>query len=83
MTRKKTTVYIDEELLRAAKVRAARTGKKDYEVFEEGLRRVLGLDIFERAWARNTLSEDEALKLAYEEIHEMRRERREPEGSAP
>ena len=37
MVRKKTTVYIDEALLRAAKVAAARSGKREYEVFEEAL----------------------------------------------
>jgi predicted nucleotidyltransferase len=36
--KRKTTVYIDEELLRAAKVRAAESGRKEYEVFEEALR---------------------------------------------
>ena len=37
MSRKKTTVYIEEDLLRAAKALAARTGKKEHEVFEEAL----------------------------------------------
>jgi len=36
--KRKTTVYIDDELLRAAKVRAAESGRKEYEVFEEALR---------------------------------------------
>ena len=39
--RKKTTVYVDEELLRSAKILAARTDRKEYEVFEEALRSYL------------------------------------------
>jgi Arc/MetJ family transcription regulator len=42
LKRKKTTVYVDEELLRSAKILAARTDRKEYEVFEEALRRYLG-----------------------------------------
>lgn len=70
--RKKTTVYLDPDLLRAAKVWAARTGRKDYEVLEEALRLYLGLDVIENVWARSDLAEDEALSLAYEEVHAAR-----------
>jgi len=41
MTRRKMTTYVDEELLRSAKVLAARRDGKVYEVFEEALRRYL------------------------------------------
>lgn len=71
--RKKTTVYLEADLLRAAKVWAARTGRKDYEVMEEALRGYLGLDVIENVWERSDLSEDEALKLAYGELHRARR----------
>lgn len=71
--RKKTTVYLEADLLRAAKVWAARTGRKDYEVMEEALRSYLGLDVIENVWARSDLSEDEALELAYTELHDARR----------
>jgi predicted transcriptional regulator len=37
--RTKTTVSIDADLLRAVKIAAARTGRKEYVVFEEALRR--------------------------------------------
>ena len=33
--KRKTTVYIDDELLRAAKVRTAETDRKEYEVFTD------------------------------------------------
>ncbi len=41
-TRRKTTVYIDEAPPRAAKVAATRPGEREYEVFEDALRRHLG-----------------------------------------
>jgi hypothetical protein len=72
MTRKKTTVYLEEDVLRSARVMAARTGKKDYEVVEEALRSFLGMDAIERAWGDAGLSEDEALKLAVDEVHRFR-----------
>lgn len=77
MTRKKTTVYIDESLLRAAKIEAARSGKREYEVFEEALRRHLGFtEAVERIWAGisegDAPSEEEAYRIAAEELAAMR-----------
>lgn len=67
MATQRTTLTIDEDVLRAVKIRAARTGKGESEVIEEAVRRHLGLDLFERIWAGNTdLSEDEAMELALE-----------------
>lgn len=76
MPKLRTTLTLDEEVLRAVKVRAARTGKGDSEVIEEALRRDLGLDLLERLWARHRLSEEEAQKLAVEAQHRSRRRRR-------
>jgi len=78
--RKKTTVYIDEALLRAAKVAAARSGKREYEVFEEALRKHLGLaGAVERIWAgispEEVPSEQEAARVAAEELAAVRSER--------
>ena len=73
MTKVRTTLTIDEEVLRAVKVRAARSGKADSEVIEEALRRDLGLDLLERLWARNQVPEEEAAKLAVEAQHSSRR----------
>ncbi|MBM3471253.1 MAG: hypothetical protein FJX73_10760 [Armatimonadetes bacterium] len=72
MTRKKTTVYIDEGLLRLTKIAAVRTGKKEYQVVEEALRGHLGIEAVTRAWKGSELSEDEALALAYDELHASR-----------
>ncbi len=72
MGKTKTTVYLDEDVLRGAKVMAARTGKKDYEVVEEALRAYLGMDVLDRAWGAADMPEDEALRLAVEEVHRFR-----------
>jgi hypothetical protein len=76
MRKVRTTLTIDEEVLRAVKVRAARSGKRDSEVIEDALRRDLGLDLLERLWSKNRLSEEEAGKLAVEAQHATRRRRR-------
>lgn len=76
MPKVRTTLTIDEEVFRAVKVRAARTGKGDSAVIEEALRRDLGLDLLEGLWARNQLSEEEATQLAVEAQHATRRRRR-------
>jgi hypothetical protein len=73
MPKTRTTLTIDEEVLRAVKVRAARTGKGESEVIEEAVRRDLGLDLMERLWSRNDMSEDQAMKLALEAQEDARR----------
>lgn len=80
MARKKTTVCIDEALLRAAKVAAARSGKREYEVFGEALRRHLGFaGAVEEIWAvitpEQAPSEEEAARIAAEELAAARAER--------
>lgn len=76
MAKTRTTLTIDDALLRAVKVRAARTGKGDSEVIEEAVRRHLGLDLLERLWAQNDMSEQDAAELAVEAQHATRRRRR-------
>ena len=74
MTKTRTTLTIDEDVLKAVKVRAARTGKGESEVIEDAVRRDLGLDLMERLWARNDMSEEEAMELALEAQQAARRE---------
>lgn len=76
MSKVRTTLTIEDEVLRAVKVRAARTGKRDSEVIEDALRRQLGFDLLDRLWGRNDLDEDEAIALAVEAQHETRPRRR-------
>jgi hypothetical protein len=75
MPKTRTTLTIDDEVLRAVKIRAARSGKGDSEVIEEALRRDLGLDLLDRLWERLDLPEEEAAALAVEAQHSTRRRR--------
>jgi len=70
--KRKTTVYIEEDVLKIMRVAAARSGKRDYEVVEEALRAYLGLELLDKVGTRSSLSEPEALAIAYEEIHQGR-----------
>ena len=72
MVRKKTTVYIEDDVLRSARIMAARTGKKDYELLEDALRAYLGMEVLDRAWAAADMTEEEALRLAVDEVHRFR-----------
>ncbi len=82
MSKARTTVTLDEDVFRAVKIKAARTGKRDSQVIEESLRRDLGLDDLDEIWARvSPAPEAEGLELADAEIHAMREERRGEGGS--
>lgn len=74
MSKKRITLSIDEKVLRAVKARAGRIGKGQSEVVEEAVRKDLGLDLIERLWARNKLTEDEAMRVAIEGKVAARRE---------
>ncbi|HEY2587255.1 MAG TPA: ribbon-helix-helix protein, CopG family [Tepidisphaeraceae bacterium] len=76
MSKVRTTLTVDEDVLRAVKITAARSGKGDSQVIEEALRRDLGLDLLERLWARNDMFEEEAMALAVEAQHATRSTRR-------
>lgn len=80
-TKKKVTLYVDEDVMRAARVRAARTDKRDSEVVEDALRAYLGFDVLADVWARSVLGEEEAMRLAVEETHATRAEKRAARGS--
>jgi len=75
MPKVRTTVTLDDRVLRAIKVRAARLGKGDSELIEEALRRDLGLDVLDRLWSVNDMPEEDAISLAVEAQHETRKNR--------
>jgi gamma-glutamyl:cysteine ligase YbdK (ATP-grasp superfamily) len=82
MPKSRTTVTLDEDVFRAVKLKAARTGKRDSQVIEESLRRDLGLDDYAEIWAKVTpVAEKEGTDLAAEELRAMRKERRGKGGS--
>lgn len=74
--RKKVTLYVDPDVLRAARVRAARTDRRDSDVVEEALRTYLGFDVVERVWRRSDLDETDAMELAVAETRSVRGQRR-------
>src|ERR1039458_3920199 len=74
MARRKTTVYLDEDVVRASRVLAARAGLQEYEIVNGALRTFLGLAAVERVWAGSQLTDEEAATLAYGELQAMRRE---------
>jgi hypothetical protein len=76
MAKTRTTLTIDEEVLRAVKVRAASSGRGDSEVIEEAVRRQLGFDFLESIWEKATLGEADAMDLAVEAQHKTRKGRR-------
>jgi hypothetical protein len=72
MAKVRTTLTVDESVLKAVKIRAARTGRRESAVIEESLRRDLGLDVLEGIWEHNRLAEQDAIKLAVEAQHATR-----------
>jgi hypothetical protein len=87
ITRKKTTVYLDPDLLRAIKVVAASRGQHDYEILEDALRQYLRATeteasrqelraLLNQFGGPEPMSDDDAVQLAYEELHAARRARR-------
>ena len=76
MRKVRTTLTLDEEVMRLVKVRAARQGKGDSEVIEESLRRDLGLDLLAGIWSKNQMTDEQAMRLAVEAQHSSRSRRR-------
>lgn len=87
MTRRKTTVYLDPDLLTATKVLAAARQQSESQVMEDALREYLGgarldaaradlLALMERVTTRSDLGDDEAMALAVEEVRAARSARR-------
>jgi len=68
----RTTLTVDEGVLRAVKILAARTGKGESAVIEDALRRDLDVDVLDRLWKQSDLSPEEAAELAVEAQHASR-----------
>ncbi|MDP9380173.1 MAG: ribbon-helix-helix protein, CopG family [Chloroflexota bacterium] len=74
MAKKDITISLDERLLEAVEELAAHKGKEVQEVLEELLNHYLLFEVLEQVWSRSNLGEEEALKLAYDELHRSRLE---------
>jgi hypothetical protein len=72
----RTTLTIDEDVLKWVKIRAARTGVSDSAVIEGSLRRDLKLDVLDELWGNASMSEAKASELAVEAQHATRPRRR-------
>ncbi len=75
--KKKATFYLSADVLRAAKVRAARSDRRASEVVEQALRDYLGFTLIDEIWARAAqfpLTDEEAMELAVSEQHAWREE---------
>lgn len=86
MERRKTTVYLDPDVLTATKVLAAARSLSESQVVEDALRAYLGngeLDaaraglrsLMDRIAGRSELDDDEAMALAVEEVGAVRAKR--------
>lgn len=89
MAKRKTTIYIDDDVITATKMTAVATHRSDSAVIEDALRSYLGTShavaarvdlraVLDRLAAQSPddLSDDEALDLAVEEVRAARAERR-------
>jgi plasmid stability protein len=74
MAKVKTTLSLDDDLMRQVRIRAARSGRSQSEVLEAALRE--GLGVIDRIRAKARLPEDEALDLASQVVHEIRHQNR-------
>ena len=73
MAKVQMTFTVDEDVMRAVRIAAARTGKDDGQLIEDALRRDLGLDLLSRMQMRNQMPEGDAMALAIEAQHATRR----------
>jgi hypothetical protein len=92
VARKKTTVYLEDDLLTAVKVLAASSGRHDYEVVEDALRLYMRhrdvasgrerlRELLDRVADRGGMSDEQSMSVAYEELKSHRRSRRNAEAS--
>lgn len=70
MAKVKTTLSIDDRLMRMIRVRAARAGRSQSDILEEAL--LEGLGVIDRIRAKANLSEEDAVALAGAAVHEVR-----------
>ena len=72
-TKAKLTAYVDPMLHRALKVAAARQNEKESAIVERALRTALGVESAEQARRLTTLTADQAMQAALDEVRAYRR----------
>jgi hypothetical protein len=75
--KQRATFSLDPGVLRAARVAAARAGRRDSELVEDALRHYLSIGVLDEIWRARPagapeLSDEEALRLARDEQHAAR-----------
>ena len=73
--RRTVRVELDERLVSRARAQARDDSRPDDEIIEDALSRYLLERLLDKTQRRSDLSEEEATRLAVEELHAMRRER--------
>ena len=83
MPKTRTTLTIDEDILRSTRVAAAHRGMKEGDLIEEALNRHLGLGVFERLWEDqqpdpefDAMTDGELMDWVVQLQHDIRNERR-------
>ena len=77
VAKQRATFSLDQDVLRATRVAAARSGRRDSEIVEDALRSYLALGVLEEIWRSRPsgapdLSDEKALQLARDEQHAAR-----------
>ena len=72
----RSSVELSDDVAEAVRRVANRTGRSEAEVVELAVRRFVAPSILDRLWGRATLTEDEAMAIAVEEVRAMRTGRR-------
>jgi len=75
VSKTRTTFSLDSQVLRAARIAAARSGKRDSEIVEQALRSYLGFEVIDRIRAKSDLGSDAAETVAHDEVHASRAQR--------
>lgn len=73
--RQKVTVQLDAEMIEQARAELGLSAATDAAVVERALNAYLLGRLVDSIQAKSGLSEEEANRLAYDELHAMRRER--------
>ena len=73
--RRTVRVELDERLVSRARAQARDDSRPDAEIISDALSRYLLERLLDKTQQRSNLNEQEATRLAVEELHAMRRER--------
>ena len=73
--RRTVHVELDERLVSRARAEARDAARSDDEIIEDALSRYLLERLLDKTQQRADLSEEQATRLAVEDLHAMRRER--------